>query len=394
MELITEIKKLSEEYFSEIKDIRRHIHKNPELSFREFKTSEFIISQLKKLDIPFKKGIAGTGIVAWINGSNNGRIVALRAEMDALPINEENNVSYCSVNNNCMHACGHDVHTACLIGAAKILKELKDSISGKIFLIFQPAEERLPGGALEMINSGIFDKEKPDFVIAQHVEPDLDTGIVGFKAGIYMAAADEIYLKIIGQGGHAALPHKRTNNLLAASKIIVNLHEFIENHKNKHPDTILVFGKMIANGATNIIPAEVLINGTLRTMDEDWRHFVFDQIIKIAKKTAVETGAKCEVEIKKGYPVLINNKETTRESAILAGKFLGKKNVTDLGIRMTGEDFAYFSQKFPSVFYRLGTAIKKPGITAGLHSPNFDIDENALKTGMGLLAFLAIKQKK
>ncbi|MBE9469449.1 MAG: amidohydrolase [Bacteroidetes bacterium] len=390
MHLINKIKELADNYFNDIVEIRRHIHQNPELSFKEFKTSEYIASQLKKENIYFKKGFVKTGIVAEIKGKNSTKkTIALRADMDALPIIEENNISYKS-QNNAMHACGHDAHTASLIGVAKILNTIKTEFEGTVKLIFQPGEELLPGGAIQMIEQGALNNPKPDIVIAQHVFPDLQAGTVGFKKGKYMASSDEIYLTIKGKGGHAAMPKITTNIVLVASKIIVALHQMIENETPETAPTVLAFGKAIANGATNVIPNEVKFEGTFRTMDEEWRQKAHIEIKNIANSIAKKHGAQCEINIVKGYPLLNNDVETTEKAICFAQQYLGKKHVVELDQRMTSEDFAYYSQNFPSTFYRLGIGNKEKNIASKQHTSTFNIDEDALKTGMGLMSWLAI----
>ena len=383
------IKQLSQKYFNEILEIRRQIHKNPELSFQEFKTSEYIKQKLNEYGINFTDGYVKTGILGKIEGKNKGKIIALRTDIDALPITEINKTSYTSVNKGVMHACGHDVHLASLLGAAKILNEIKDNFNGTILLVFQPAEEKLPGGAKLMIDEGIFDKIKPDIVIGEHVMPTMQVGNVGFKSGMYMASTDEIYLTIKGKGGHAAMPYQINDTVLIASHIITSLQQIVSRNTKSGIPAVLSFGKFIANGATNIIPNEVNIEGTFRTMDENWRKQAHKQITKIAKATAQGMGADCNVEIVSGYPALINDDKVTKQAISFAQEYLGKNKIEDMEIRMTAEDFAYFSQKYPSTFYRLGTMNKKKGIDSPLHSADFDIDEDAMKISGGLMAWLA-----
>lgn len=390
MNLINKIKQLSDNYFNDIVKIRRHIHQNPELSFNEFNTSSYIASQLEQENIEFKKGFVKTGIVAEIKGKNpTKKTIALRADMDALPIIEKNDISYKS-QNNAMHACGHDAHVASLIGVAKILNNLKSEFEGTVKLIFQPGEELLPGGAIQMIEQGALNNPKPDIVIAQHVFPELPVGKVGFRKGVYMASSDEIYITIKGKGGHAAMPNKTTNIVLVASQIIVALHQMIESKSPKSVPTVLAFGKVIANGATNVIPNELKIEGTFRTMDENWRQKAHDEINKIAFLIAERMGAKCEIKIAKGYPVLKNDVNVTEKSVTFAQQYLGKKNVVELDQRMTSEDFAYYSLYYPATFYRLGISNKEKNILSGLHTSTFNIDEDALKVGMGLMSWIAI----
>ena len=391
MSILDNIKKLAKENLPSVIDIRRHIHANPELSFKEVNTSAYILSVLDKLGLKAKK-IAGTGLVVEIEGKKKERVIALRADIDALPIEEKNNVPYKSKAAGVMHACGHDAHTASLLGAASVLAKLRDEFAGTIKLIFQPGEEKLPGGASIMIKEGVLENPAPESIFAQHVFPSLEAGKVGFCGGTYMASCDEIYLTIKGKGGHAAMPSSYVNPLLIASEILLELdNKFMKQPKNKIP-TVLAFGKLQANGATNVIPQELTIDGTFRTMDEPWRkeaHEIIDCTIRaIAKKM----GGDCDVRIEKGYPVLINNEETTKHARSAAEEYLGKENVISLEKRMTSEDFAFYSLLKPSCFYRLGTANAAKGITSGVHTPTFDIEESALEIGMGLMAWIAISE--
>ena len=403
MAVISKIQKRSEELFSEINAIRQHLHQNPELSFEEFKTSEFIQSVLKKYNIPFKTGFVKTGIVATIEGKDAAKkCILLRADMDALPIEEKNNTSYTSKYKGVMHACGHDVHSACVLGAAIILNELKNEFEGTVKIMFQPGEEVLPGGASLMIKEGVLDKPKVSAAMAQHVFPSMETGKVGFKTGMYMASTDELYLTVKGKGGHAAMPNDYVNPLLIASKIISELHKTfmemppaystLEADNKPKPPTVLAFGKIIGNGATNVIPDEVKIEGTFRTMDEAWRAEAHLKMKKVAEEIAQQMKGSCEFRIEKGYPFLVNDEALTKQCISWAKEYLGEKNVEELPLRMTAEDFAFISQQVPSCFYRLGTGNKAKNITSGVHTATFDIDENALRTGTGLMAYLAVKQ--
>lgn len=388
------VQNLADKIFPEILEIRRFIHQHPELSFHEYKTAEYICEVLGKENIAYRKGIAGTGILADIEGRGSGRIVGLRADMDALPIQEENTVDYCSVNDGKMHACGHDVHTACLIGAARILNELRDQFPGKVKLVFQPAEEMAPGGARLMLKENLFGNEKPDLMIAQHVYPVMYTGRVGFKAGKYMASSDEIYITVRGKGGHAAMPHQITDSVLIASHILVALQQIVSRHAVASTPTVLSIGKMMANGAVNVIPSEVIMEGTFRTMDENWRREAHSKMINMAKSIAESMGAVCEFEIVEGYPVLHNDPGITSKSIDFARMYLGKDYVEDLDIRMTAEDFAFFAQEYPSVLYRLGVRKPAQAQPLDLHTPHFNIDEEAIRTGTGMLAWLALSHLK
>jgi amidohydrolase len=388
MDIKTKIKQLSDKYFDEVVAIRRHLHQNPELSFQEHETAKYITSKLDKIGIKYKSGIAGNGILAFIEGKNpTKKTIALRADIDALPVEEQNNLSYKSTNKGVMHACGHDAHTASMFGTIFILKALQDEFEGTILVIFQPAEEKLPGGAKLMIDEGVLENPKPELIIAQHVYPELTTGKVAFKSGTYMASADELYFTVKGKGGHAAIPDKMTNTVLTAAQIITELQE-VPKQTPKDVPTVLTIGKVIANGATNVVPNEVHMEGTFRTMDETWRKDAHKRITEIANKIALNNGAKVDIEIRHGYPVLINNQETTQKAIYFAQEFLGDKNVEELQLRMTAEDFAYYSQVIPATFYRLGTS-KNINDYKPLHSPNFNIDEEALKTGMETMAYIA-----
>ena len=388
--MINRIKKLAESTFDEIVKIRRHIHKNPELSFKEHKTSTYIKSVLTSWGIDYSEDIADTGIVVLLEGNNpRSRILALRADFDALPITEENEIDYCSVNKGVMHACGHDVHTASLLGVVKILNNLKQEWEGSVKFIFQPAEEMLPGGAQQMIKEGVLENPKIEKMIGQHVFPDLEVGKVGFRLGKYMASTDELHITIKGKGGHAALPHKYNSPLLAAAKLITELDEYFQKYRDR--PSVLAIGFIEGLGSTNVIPEQVKLKGTLRAMDEGFRVLSHDKILAISNAIAQAYNIEIDFDIRKGYPCLVNDESLTKKSIAFAKQYLGSENVIDLPIRMTAEDFAYYSHQVPSCFYRLGTRNEQKGIVHGLHTSRFNIDEQSLKIGMGLMAYLAIK---
>jgi len=385
------IEALSANYFTGVVAIRRHLHQHPELSCKEFQTAEFICGKLGEYGIPYAKGIAGTGIVGIIEGKNpSAGCIALRADMDALPLQEQNVVAYKSCVPGIMHACGHDAHMACLLGAAKILMELRESITGTVKLIFQPSEESYPGGAIEMINEGILENPRPQFVIAQHVINTLEAGDVGMKAGTYMASTDEVFLTVKGKGGHAATPNQVIDPVLIAAHIVVALQQIVSRQADPLMPSVISFGKITGEGRTNIIPDEVKLEGTVRTYDEAWRREIHRQIEKIAIGIAECMGAKCEVRFAHGYPFLNNDPGLTERLCLLAREYLGASHVKELERRMTAEDFAYFAERIPSVLYRLGIANQTKGISSNLHTTTFDIDENSLQTGMGLLAWFAV----
>ncbi len=389
MDFKEKIEKLAEKFFQETIEIRRHIHQNPELSFQEYETSKYVCNKLDEWNIQYKNNVVSTGIVAFIKGKNpDKKLIALRADMDALPIKEDNDFPYKSVNEGVMHACGHDVHTASLLGAARILKELETEIEGTVMLIFQPGEEKLPGGARLMLEEGIFNDRKPDMVIAQHVLPNLDAGFVGFRPGMYMASCDELFITVKGKGGHGAIPHQINDTVLASAHLIVALQQVVSRFAEASVPSVLSIGKVIANGATNVIPGEVYMEGTFRTMNEPWRMKAHEKMTTLAKGLMEGMGCEVDFRIEKGYPVLINDEETTIKASKLAKEYLGDNHVIDLDLRMTAEDFSYFTQLYPCTFYRLGVNTKGE-VSAPLHSSKFDIDEQALKTGIGTMAWLA-----
>ncbi len=392
--LIEKIKQLAYDYYDDVLSIRRHLHAHPELSYHEVETAAFVARKLKSYGIECQTGIAGHGITAFIKGKNPDKnIYALRADMDALPITELNEVPYKSQNNGVMHACGHDVHTSCLLGAARILNTLKDEFEGTIQLVFQPAEEMLPGGASLMIKEGVFEAKKPEAIFGQHVYPELPAGKIGIKPGMYMASTDEIYVTVKGVGGHGAKPNRNIDPVLISAHLIVALQQVVSRWANPSTPTVLSFGKVIANGATNIIPGEVKLEGTFRTFDETWRYEAHKRMKALAEGLVSGMGGDVDFRIEVGYPVLKNHEELTMRTKELASAFLGADNVVDIDLRMTAEDFAYFSQIMPACFYRLGTSSSvDTSKSYSVHHPNFDIDEQALITGSGLMAWLAINK--
>lgn len=388
--MINQIRQKASDLLPELQRIRQHIHQFPELSFQEYKTSEFIATELTKLNIPFKKGMAGTGIVAILEGKNpSKKCLAIRAELDALPINELNDVAYKSQHPGIMHACGHDVHSACLLGLATIMNDLKSEWEGTLKLIFQPGEEMHPGGGSMMITEGVLENPKVDAILALHVYPHLAAGIVGFRQGQYMASTDEIHITIEGKGGHAALPHQTIDPIAISAQIIVALQQVISRRSNPIIPSVLSFGKIAGGTVNNVIPDKVEISGTLRTMDEKWRAEAHQLIKDIVTNTASSLGAKAIVEIPKGYPSLFNDQKLTEAISGFASKYLGQENVRELSLRMTADDFAFYSQQIPGCYYRLGTNTNNESKTASVHNAHFDIDENALTTGVGVMSYAA-----
>ena len=386
--LQNKIKSLAENYFKDTVEIRRHLHTYPELSFKEYKTSEYIQQKLTAYGIPFTSGLVETGVVGLIKGKNpNSKCIALRADIDALPIQELNDSDYTSKNKGVMHACGHDVHTASLLGVGRILNELKEEWEGTIKLIFQPGEEKLPGGASLMIAEGVLENPKVDKIIGQHVSPELDSGVIGMRGGMFMASADEIYIDVTGKGGHAALPKGRVNPLLIASKIITALYDRFD--RVKETPSVFSLGVIEGGSAGNIIPDTVSLQGTFRAMNEEWRKEAHQIMRDICYSTAQEMSGKCDIDIKVGYPFLKNNESFTKLCFENAQKFIGAKNVIEIPKRMTAEDFSYYSHHIPACFYRLGVGINNQD-RKHLHNAYFDIDESALKNSIGIMSWLAI----
>lgn len=393
MLLKDKVKNLAADFFEQIVAIRRHIHAHPELSFQEHETAAFVCQKLDQIGISYTNGIAGTGITAIIEGENpDKKIIALRADMDALPILEANEVAYKSKNEGVMHACGHDVHTSSLLGVAMILNQLKGEFEGSVKLIFQPGEEKAPGGAKLMIEEGILDNPTVNNIVGQHVMPLIPVGKVGFKPGLYMASADELYLTVKGRGGHGAQPQTLVDPVLISAHIIVALQQIVSRNANPIIPSVLSFGNVVARGATNVIPNEVKIDGTFRTLDELWREEALKRMVKMAKGIAESMGGSIDFNVVRGYPFLRNSEELTIRAKKFAVEYLGSENVVDLDMWMAAEDFAFYSQKIDACFYRLGTRNEAKGIVSGVHTPTFDIDEKALEVGMGLMSWIAIKE--
>jgi amidohydrolase len=386
--MIERIKALAKQYVAEFIKIRRHLHAHPELSYQEFQTSKYVQEKLTEYNIPFEI-MATTGVIGLIQGKNPGsRIVALRADMDALPINEQNDVPYKSTNKGVMHACGHDVHTSCLLGAAKILDETKDEWSGTVKLIFQPGEEKNPGGASLLIKEGVLENPKPEGIFALHVNPQLEVGNLSFRAGKVMASADEIYITITSKGGHAAAPHLTADTILIASHLVVALQQVISRNNNPLLPSVLSITSVQGGYTTNVIPSEVKLMGTFRAMDEEWRFRAHDVIRKLSTDLVHSMGADIHLHIDVGYPAVYNNEQLNGVARNIAMQYMGAAKVHETEIRLGAEDFGYYSQEIPGCFFRLGTANKAKGITAGVHTPLFNIDESSMEIGIGMMAIL------
>ncbi|WP_299530570.1 M20 family metallopeptidase [Ulvibacterium sp.] len=391
MDIRENIKSLAQKFAPEFVAVRRHLHQNPELSFQEHNTSRYIKERLQAIGIKDIVVVAETGLLATIQGERKGEAVLLRADMDALPILEKNKVPYASKNDGIMHACGHDAHSASLLLCAKILWELKKEIKGSIKLLFQPGEEVVPGGAsLVMKEKAYLDLGCLPH-LGQHVQPNLPVGVVGFRSGKFMASMDELFLTVKGKGGHGAMPERLVDPVLIASHIIVAAQQLVSRMASPQTPSVLSFGKVIADGAINVVPFEVHIEGTFRTFDTLWRKEALQRLEKLVTSIAEGMGGSCELKINHGYPYLDNDTDLTRDMKSAANEYLGSKNVVDLEPWMAAEDFAYYSQKNPSCFYLIGVGNEQKGIRSGLHTPTFDIDEDALGIGGGLMAWLAVK---
>ncbi|WP_126244903.1 M20 metallopeptidase family protein [Chitinophaga rhizosphaerae] len=384
------IKALASEYAADLVACRRHLHSHPELSFQEFETSKFIQQQLESWGVTYRAGVAGTGVVALIEGKNPGKkVIALRGDIDALPIEEANDVPYKSQNPGIMHACGHDVHTTVALGAARILQQLRGEFEGTVKILFQPGEEKHPGGASLMIQEGALENPKPEAILGLHVLPAMETGLLGFREGKYMASADEIYITVKSKGGHAAAPHLTADTILIASNLVVSLQQIISRNNDPFSPSVLSICAFNGGHTTNVIPSEVKLMGTFRAMDETWRFKAHELIRKQATELVHAMGADIDIDILVGYPTLYNNEAVTANARKLAEDYLGTDNVVDTELRMGAEDFAFYSQVIPACFFRLGTGNKAKGITSGVHTPKFDIDERALEIGAGTMAYLA-----
>lgn len=390
-DLLKQIQERAEQYYPEVQAIRRHIHANPELSFREYNTGAYVADQLTRLGIPHTTGIAGTGVVGLIVGRNpDKRCVALRADMDALPIPEDNDQPYRSKNEGIMHACGHDVHTSCLLGAAHILQDLRNEFEGTVKLIFQPGEEKHPGGASIMIAEGVLENPKPEAIFGLHVFPPLRAGSTGFKAGQYMASADEIYITIHGKGGHAAAPHQTVDPIAIAALVITGLQQVIARKCNPISPSVLTFGKISGGFTTNVIPDKVELLGTFRAMDETWRHEAHKWIKDFTIQTCAAYGATADIEIPVGYPSLFNDTVLTNHAEEWARLYMGAENVHELEARMGAEDFSFYTHHVPGCFFRIGTNKDDKEFLAPVHNARFDVNEESMKTGMGMMAWCAV----
>jgi amidohydrolase len=371
---------------------RRHLHANPELSFHEVQTAEYIRAALQSMGFKNIETIGDTGILVTIHGGKKGKTVLLRADTDALPIQESNVLAYQSTAPGVMHACGHDAHTAMLLLASKILIELETYLAGTIKILFQPAEELIPGGALKMIKAGVLKKPDVDAAIGQHVMPGLPVGKVGIKSGRFMASSDNFTVTVRGKGGHAAMPENLIDPVLISGHLIVALQQVVSRNRSPKIPTVLSIGKVIAQGSSNVIPDEVVLEGTFRTLDPEWREEALVRIEKLVTEFTEAMGGTCAIDFSRGYPPLQNDPTLTAGIKASIIEYVGADNVVDVDSWMAAEDFAHYSQLVPSTFYLLGTRNEAKGIASGLHTSTFNIDEDVLHMGAGLMAWLAYRQ--
>ena len=391
--MLDRIRALADDGFDETVRLRRQIHRRPELAFEEHETATLVAATLREIGVESVESVAGTGVVAHVEGARPGPVVALRADLDALPIAEATGLPFASEVGGRMHACGHDAHTASLLGAARILHAVRADLAGTVRLVFQPGEEKIPGGAVALIEAGVLDAmgdhPAPSQILGQHVFPSLPAGTVGVRAGPFMASADEVYVTVRGRGGHAAAPHELVDPVLVQAHVITALQAVVSRHRPPGVPSLLSFGRVEADGATNVVPDEVRLVGTFRSMDEGWRFVAHDHVRRIASRTAEAFGATAETEIRVGYPALVNDAAVAADVRAAAVEYLGEGRVVDLPMWYASEDFASYAQRVPGAFYVLGVGNEAAGITHGLHTSRMTIDEEALRVGPGFMAYAA-----
>lgn len=384
------IKELAYEVENEIIGIRRKIHKNPELAIREFETSKLVAEKLKELGLDVTENVGKTGVVGLLKGKNNGKTVALRADMDALPIEEENDFEFRSLNKNIMHACGHDAHTAILLGVAAVLSKSKDSINGNVKFIFQPSEESALGGAEEMINEGVLDNPRVDAVFGLHVDPNLLSGSIGYRSGEFYASGGGFQIDIIGKTGHGALPHKATDAILVAAELILSLQTIKSSRIDPLEPFVLTIGTINGGNQANIIANKVTLTGTLRLFNKEINENIGEIMENIIQSITHAYGATYNFKLLLGGTPLTNDNNMTEIVKKSAIKIVGEENVRLVPKTLLGEDFACYTRIVPSAFVSLGVGFRDKK-NFSLHSSKFDIDEASLPIGTALLAESAIE---
>ena len=372
---------------------RRHLHANPELAFEEVKTAAFVAERLEQLGVEdIKTGVGRTGVTGLIRGTKgDGKVVMLRADMDALPIHEENDVDYKSTVDGKMHACGHDAHTAMLLGVARILMDRRDEFKGTVKLLFQPAEEVPPGGAIEMIRDGALEDPHVDACLGLHVASDMPAGQIGVRSGPGSAGSDRFRAVIQGKGGHAARPQAAIDPVVIGAQVVTALQSLVSRETDPMEAAVVSTTAFQAGDAFNVIPDTAELRGTVRTLSPEVRDHLAKRVPEVIEGVAKSMGAETHVEFILGYPSLQNDEEIaaiTREAAIEA---VGEENVIEGELGMGGEDFSYFSLERPSCFFRCGTRNEERGIVWGHHHPKFDTEEEGFVNGMATMANAAMK---
>ncbi len=391
---LREIQDKAKEYHRQMIDFRRHLHQHPELSYQEHETTDFIIQELKKLNVTVDRP-QETGCIAVIEGGKNSdRVVALRADIDALPIKEEGDhkENFISQKKGVAHCCGHDAHTANMLGVANILSDLKDEIEGTVLLIFQPGEEKLPGGGRLLCETGYLQEKGVDLIYGLHSYPQLEPGQIAVKKGPLMARPDEFNIEIIGEGGHAAAPHQAVDPIVMAAQAVNQIQSIVSRNVDPTEPAVVTVGKIRGGQTHNVIPEKVEMLGTVRTFSQETAEMIRDRIEAIIKGVTEAAGGGYTFNFDFGYPAVHNDARATQQLVDTAGALLGKKNVKLLeNPIMAGEDFAFYQQEFPGVFFFLGSGRDETESTYGWHHPKYNVDEDCFLTGAALMASLVFQ---
>lgn len=372
---------------------RRHLHENPELAFEEIETAKFVAERLEQLGLEdLRTGVGGTGVTALIKGGKGeGKVIMLRADMDALPILEENDVDYKSKVDGKMHACGHDAHTAMLLGVARVLMDRRDEFAGTVKVLFQPAEEVPPGGAIEMIKDGALENPRVDACIGLHVAADIPAGKIGVRSGPGSAGSDRFRAVIQGKGGHAARPQSTIDPVVIASQAVLALQALVSRETDPMEAAVISTTALLAGHAFNVIPDTAELRGTVRTLSPEVRDHLAKRVPEVIEGISKAMGAEAEVEFTLGYPGIVNDPEISRIVEEAATETLGEDAVIENELSMGGEDFSYFSLERPGCFFRAGTKNEERGIVWGHHHPKFDLEEEGFVAGMTTMAASVVK---